>query len=220
MDKSIFKGPSTSTFLFKFPIESTAGKRKVKALCFEPKTSEVNLIFSRLLWHALFGKGSFKVRWWLSLFNVLNEQTSPNKGTVALYAILKLTTAKAGSTFDSNLRCVSNTLVRDKFSSEDLKDKIISKILEDLPLVLPKKNPGEISDLLNCSLGFIEQKRPDSPAFIGVGYKDKGSLGKTGESYDPTEQTYFPHLDYDLWKQILVKYSEYPSSIMKKFGLH
>jgi hypothetical protein len=161
-----------SFFHTRIPLTPTSYGRSYKALEVTPIAFNAEKILVGLLWHAMFGK-KFKIVHWNILFNVFTKTINDNNQSRAILAILMIITARAGKSWNTTLVPVM-TIVRRK-SSEDY-DKIIQELLNMLPFRLPKKAP-KIESLIKFEEVEVYLRRPKDPNRIGVGYKDKGSLG-------------------------------------------
>lgn len=174
---------SLSVRPIKIPLEPTAGRREVRALQYRALEKGRKLL-THLLWHAIFGS-RFKVIHWQFLFEIVDRTTKWDPLLQTIFDVLMIVnvTPNGGpcQSYNQKLKPARKALVR----SDDLK-KLVSD-LESSGIVLPRK-AIEIDDLLLASLdGKIRLKKPDEPRRIGIGYKDKGSLGLPGQEYDPDE---------------------------------
>jgi hypothetical protein len=95
--------------------------------------------------------------------------------------ILILSTGKPGNVnWMHNHRPIRTALIS-QLGQDGGTDELM-KIVNDLPIQLPKKGP-KIEELFLIKEIFVNQRKPNVPSRIGVGYKDKGGLG--GGSEDP-----------------------------------
>lgn len=167
----------------KIPLEPTAGKSIVRAVSFNCTLKGTKLI-SHLLWHAFFGK-KFKVIHWQFLFELVDRATKWDSLAQVIFNVLMIIndTPRGGhlNQFNKNLRCVKASLA----DGQQLNSLLM--MLESSGIHLPNKATA-IEEL--CIINFndkIVQRKPSDPARIGVGYKDKGTLGLPGQEYDPDQ---------------------------------
>lgn len=167
----------------KIPLESTAGRRIVRAISVRSSVKGQQLIVG-LLWHACFGK-KFKVIHWQFLFELVDRTKKWSILSQVVFDVLMILndTAKADrlNQYMSNLRPVKSLL-----ADQRQLDKLLMK-LELTGMKLPRK-AAPIEELLEINFNdSIKLRKPNEPARIGVGYKDKGSLGLPGTEYDPDQ---------------------------------
>jgi len=182
-DLSVYRQPMLSDFSKEIPLTiPERGSLKVLRISCHGPAEEV---LKALLWEALFGRYYLTFHWFL-LFDFLYRQKTASNFTACLMTILGLSSAKGAdvSFWKKGLKSVSATL-KQFFPPEESRQKI-QEILKYLPFKLPTADPI-ISELLSVSVVEKTLKTPKEPNRIAVGYKDKGSLGKPGGSYDPSE---------------------------------
>lgn len=194
------RGLETSFFRFKVPLESTSGRESYKAIVIRPGSFGSDKIVVGLLWHALFGK-KFKVLHWFVLFHVLTRTLKKDKNSEAILAILMIMTADAAtSNWMSNMKPLRGILISHLGHERGL--AFLEELMSNLPYRLPKKGPV-IDEILSFQKAQIRQRKPKELARIGVGYKDKGSLGGSRvESFDSEEFEEKDNVFVDLVRQV------------------
>lgn len=68
---------------------------------------------------------------------------------------------------------------------------------------IPEKKPASS---LKCSVETFRFSKPSEVRFIGVGYKDKGTLPEPGSEYEPTDYNLTPLDPVLLWNKFLEGY--------------
>jgi len=177
---SDYRRPTASDFTKEIPLEPPqGGSVRVMRVNLLGKPEEA---FVALLWTVMFSKYCRIIHWFL-LFEFLWKQKISSKTTAAIMFLLIVLRPK-GQAIQWNQNCYStHAILRKHFSLQETKE-IIQLILRCLPS-LPTS--AKFHELVLISEGKKILKKSQSPSRIGVGYKDKGTLGKPGESYDPTE---------------------------------
>lgn len=174
---------SLSVRPIKIPLESTAGKRSVTALSYRVSVRGTKLL-SQLLWHALFGT-KFKVSHWQFLFEIVDRTNKWDPLLQNIFDVLMIcnVTPNGGPcrSYNQKLKCARKALV----DSTDLEGLLLR--FKQSGIEFPRKAP-DIDQLIHVSTeGKIFLQKPKDPSRIGVGYKDKGTLGLPGSDYDPDE---------------------------------
>lgn len=179
------RGVTSSDFKVSIPLEPTSGKTFVRKLFVRPLLSKGTDLLKTLVWHAIYGRKSFKSIHWFILFNMINRETINAKIRFGLYAILKLSfTGRPGTYgFNKTHRSVKSALGKSSLSNLE-QENVLKKIVRQFPFSIPRKVPG-LDRVLQIKEKSVEQKKPSEPRRIGVGYKDKGSLGKPDDGYHP-----------------------------------
>jgi len=178
---SSMQGPLTSDFSQDIPLDRPqSGKLRVLRISTSEKPMRALEI---LLWEMLFGK-HFRVWHWFILFNFAFRQRKSTDFTACLITCLSLCRPK-GRTINwfSNVRNIHAT-IRDSLSTEVVK-KSINVITEVFPSDTLRK--GILQDSFTAVETIKTLRKPTESARIGVGYKDKGILGRPEDHYDPTE---------------------------------
>jgi hypothetical protein len=148
-------------------------------------------VSKHLLWHLIF-KGSDVLTWFLLFeFFFLNKGLANQGFSACLAGVLSEScrTRKSLQHFNSQLKPIHKKLeaytpCRGKeFLGNSLLDYTLRK------LNVPKKGLS-ISRLLTQEIVVTRIPRPRKPSSMGVGYKDKGSLGSGSIVVDPVE--FFP----------------------------
>lgn len=171
-EKLRMRGLVPSFFKFSIPLERNQNSR-VKALIFKPLTSNSGKILVGLFWNILFGR-KFKVYHWYILFAVLIRTIEKGSQSRNLLKLLVISTSSEGKTWQSSMKPIKTILTQ--LHGKDTAEGMITEILKHLPYELPKKGPI-IEELLEVKVDSLINKKPTDPRRIGVGYKDKGSLG-------------------------------------------
>lgn len=187
---------TTTFYRFRIPLTPKTGATSYKALQIEPVTLKPEKILVGLLWNAMFGK-KFKIVHWFILFQVLSKTLKADNASRAILGILMIITAKAGTSWNTNIGPVRTIVRRVKDSDSD---RVINGLLRDLPFRLPEKGP-KIDDVIKVSIVQVKMRRPKEAARIGVGYRDKGSLN-VGSSYDPLPPDLFEDAE-DIFDRLL-----------------
>jgi len=180
------RGLSSSFYHFKVTLEPTHSKERVKAIVVKPLSRNSDKLVVGLLWNALFGK-SFKTIHWFILFAVLTKTMKKDRTSLALMKILILSTGKPGHMNWMHNHGPCRRVLIQHFGEESAKEKL-NRIVEDLPVKLPRKDPI-INELFLVTETFVKQRKPVIPSRIGIGYKDKGGLG--GGSEEPLASSAF-----------------------------
>jgi hypothetical protein len=132
--------------------------------------------FRDLIWTALFGSNRFKVCHWFVLWDQFEKTMDKCEQSQALLSILRLTTSKEGSSYNTKLKTVY-TVASNALGSQELGLKYCQRLLKQMGLTLKKSDP-KINEYFHWSLTskYNRQEKPPKPNRIGVGYKDKGHL--------------------------------------------
>lgn len=137
-------------------------------------------LFRDLVWTACFGYNRFKIIHWYLLWNIFEKNLEDSPRSEALLRILRSTTSREGSSWNTTLKPLK-TIATNALGSPEKGLKYTMKILEDLELKLGTKDPGLLK-----TLKFYQStrkcKRAPDPRRIGVGYKDKGNLSQEVKS--------------------------------------
>jgi hypothetical protein len=159
---------------------------------FGPKRS-----MQHLTWHALF-KGVTVLEWTI-LFDILdiNSRTGFFRlGELCLFGILSesINTRKGLKDYDTKLRGIFKKF-RNKRPKEDVKKYIIEEdLLEFMISKLGLPSKGEAKNKFLTTRWTSALSPYANPASrIGVGYKDKGTLGGQGPEPDPSPEIYLRH---------------------------
>lgn len=135
------------------------------------------VVISHLLWKLIY-KGILVLEWFL-LYEYLsyNKRSSDLDYFASLCGVLKLSgaTRKSVLDFQSHLRPIQRSLSEKRSIADNIPNKTLLDYVH-LVLMLPKM--GSSSDsLYRQALRNIPFRKPPEPNRIGVGYKDKGSMG-------------------------------------------
>lgn len=167
-----WKALDASFFATRIPISQRTGLSSYKAIAVTPRTLNTEKILVGLIWEALFGQ-NFRVYHYQLLFELLCRTIRKDDKSRALMHILLILTARAGARWNTRMKSVKTVL---SHAGTEIQEKEIDKIKELLPLVLPRKRP-KIEELLEVREIEVQMHRPKKKRRIGVGYRDKGSLG-------------------------------------------
>jgi len=190
---SKIRGLETSFFALRVPLESTYAKEEIKCISVKPIVGSSDKILVALLWEACFGR-KFKVIHWFILFNVLIKTLRKDRSSEVLLALLVIITARAGTCkWNSNMKPLKTILF--EAYGQERGDGIMNIFLENLPLQLPKRRPAIESCLAIEFDGKFSQRYPKPVPYIGVGYKDKGSL-RQSQGISPLESEFIAEKDH------------------------
>jgi hypothetical protein len=144
-----------------------------------------------LIWNLLF-KGINVIEWFL-----LYEFASRNKGdlvsSACLTGILGLSSAtrKGARTFSCQLRPIHKKL-RSKLPKTQLAKIHCENLLDYVIQVLKVPQKGLSTDnLLTVRKTSVQIKLPPPPQYVGVGYKDHGSMGDGNRILPPSKEEMF-----------------------------
>lgn len=180
------------------PIEPRRGRtqRVIRIRTFNNGRRE----FAEILWDCLFGEP--RLFHWLLLFDLIDRTTKYDPLLQHTFNILMLINEQSTSV------AVSENILRMKMRSVgkifgfDLAEAIANEI-RGLGVDIPIKKPAL---KISCAIETKVFKKSPEARRIGVGYKDKGTLGLPGSQYDPTD---LPKLKTDpskVWRKLLTTY--------------
>lgn len=160
--------------------------------------SEPNLV--AVLWQCLFGTP--RVYHWLILFDLLNRVTKYEPGAQTIFNVMMLinsSSPKGGLTqqFNMKLKSVRAVLGHDEANT------LAVEIKEYVKLEIPEKKPAST---IKVSVETTRFRKPIEARFIGVGYKDKGTLPPPGSEYEPEYYNLTPLDPVLLWNKFLKSY--------------
>lgn len=151
-----------------------------------------------ILWDCLFGEP--RVYQWMILFELVNGTKYYSKDLQLVFDIMMIINKKispGGGSFDQTMRQKLNS-VRKELGNQTANE--IANELRSLSYKIPLKRPN-----IKVSISIEQErfKQSQELRFIGVGYKDKGSLPAAGSEYDPTEFNSRSPDPIILWKRLL-----------------
>jgi len=191
-------GLAPSDFNGTINLEPTYGKGQIKVLRYESHAPSLERVFAALIWEASFGT-HFKIWHWYILFNLLCKGSSLNNTKVGLFLLLRVVTAKRDLAFFSSMKCLYSIL-KDSFPDPEVSKSILTRFLNMFPIKIPPKDP-RLHTLLSCRELTISLTKAPDVTRIGVGYKDKGSIGSPGLEPLGTNPEYIRLID---WWETLV----------------
>jgi hypothetical protein len=163
-----------------------------------------------LLWHLIF-KGSDVLTWFLLFeFLFLNKKVAYKDFSVCLAGVLSEScrTRKSLQHFNSQLKPIHKIL--EAYHPRREKEFFGDSLLEySLRILNVSKKGLPLTRLLTQEVVSARIPRPRKPNSMGVGYKDKGSLGSGSIVVDPTELYPDESLEYEdsallsLWKSFV-----------------
>lgn len=172
---------------------------------------DINTVQGHLLWYCLY-QGITSLEFYI-LFEILNSHIRGGNipSAVYLYGVLKTSgnTRKRLLDWSSHTKSIHRQFEAKKPSLEYQDQELIYSFLDEIHLnlqipqrVVPRTSLYSYSSLI---LKPISKKAPN---FVGVGYKDKGSLGGNGIAIPP-EEVLDPENDFDFssllsnWNKLL-----------------
>lgn len=153
-----------------------------------------------VIWQCLFGTP--RVYHWMILFDILNKVTKYEPGTQTIFNVMMLinsSSPKGGLKQQFNMKLKS---VRAVLGLEVANDLAV-EISDFTGINIPEKKPASS---LKCSVETFKFSKPSEVRFIGVGYKDKGTLPEPGSEYEPTFYNETPLDPVLLWNKLLAGY--------------
>lgn len=157
-----------------------------------------------LCWHCLFSR-KFKTTEWYVLYFIFTKQFGRLNRIqkLLLYGCLRNSVQrKLTLSWDVNhipLKSVFNDFKVTKFGNFKYSNDTTLLSLLTKELRIPNK-ALPLDEIRSFDIIFKRYRKPISPNFIGVGYKDKGSLN-TGDGYEPEIPDFDPAASVDLWEQ-------------------
>ena len=166
-----------------------AGISSWEVIRIEPLWGQLDAALTALLWSSLFGR-DFKVIHWNLLYRFCEKRNFKSDTVAGIFRILRLTSSltpivkklengnlvKRSPSWETNIRS-GRTVLTQALSRVDA-DSMLKEILSFLP-ELPKKRPGNLDEFFAISTVKVNPRKPLPTARIGVGYKDKGSIGSS-----------------------------------------
>lgn len=130
-----------------------------------------------LLWHLLF-KGCSVTEWFL-LYDFLSRNEGGDRASCACLAgvlCLSSATRKSARSFDSQLRPIHKILRSHTPRKE--RESLGESLLDFVTKILKVPQKGLSRNRVYTQMEtHVRVPRPPEPQYVGVGYKDKGSLG-------------------------------------------
>lgn len=159
-----------------------------------------------VLWECLFGQP--RVVHWLFMFELLNFTTEYSLVTQQIFNVLMIINESGHDgpprrSFDEKLKSVLK--VHGKTAAEHM-----AKVFRESGISIPITKP-DLGLHWSVEVGKIQPARELSR--IGVGYKDKGSLGLPGSEYDPVECPPSRTDPFKVWAKFLQTWKILKSSI-------
>jgi hypothetical protein len=187
------KGPKIFTYNLKSPTTNTEG-REIRITLFDYKFAH-----RHLLWHSLY-KGINILEWWILSQQITNLEKRNDSLEVGacLVGVLSLCskTRKGLEFLTSRLKPIHQSLRNRKYSymiDDQYKESSLLEYVHNV-LGVPQKGVNR-ADIYNLQERDIPIIRPPAVQFVGVGYKDKGSIpqdrGSANVEHRPQLQTIF-----------------------------
>lgn len=214
---------SEGVFSTKICLEPRAGRRKVKVLYISFPRGVREGVFN-LVWQMLHGT-KFSVKDVYILFALLEKYKENTPLAQRVFNLLVIsnslnrtqvrsTSKRSGLDFTEwdlkylSLRAISKTRPELQGLYKSFTDYFNS--LKNFPKTRQDVNPNQISSEIRKRI----QRPCPPPAYIGVGYKDKGTLPPPGSEYDPDEITPYGKPDrQSCWKSFLNNFKTFLSSM-------
>lgn len=179
------------------PIEPRRGSsQKVARIRFASNSRDS---LSAVLWDCLFGVP--RVSHWFLLFNLLDRLTKYDDLAQEIFNVMMIINEKSPSGAVSEIFNIRLRSVRAILGADIANE--MKKRLRLLGLSVPQKKP---SLKMSLTIETIHFRKTPPVRRIGVGYKDKGSLGLPGSEYDPTEIPTMKGDPNKVWGKLLRTY--------------
>lgn len=193
----------------RYPVNPIRDKRLREVVIRFPSDGKVN--FKALIRDCLFEQP--RVLHWFILFSLLDKTEKYSELAQEIFNIMMFIMNRpmpsgTGVEINEDFFKIKLKSVSSQFGIDLARG--IAERLKTLGLVIPKKQ-RPLKFLISIEERVL--RKPPEVRRIGVGYKDKGHLGKPGSGYDPTD---VPELKADplkVWNKLLRTYKGIFSSI-------
>jgi hypothetical protein len=188
------------------PLSIQSAGKKFSALRFETSVSSPEKMLDQILWQACFrGIQTFE---WFVAFEIISRYIlkleSCNRKLPFMLGILLESSPRGGTWFSNHPALRRGRVSTMMFDGEERKgESLLKRISTELGLTKPEKFVDLTPTLVEVSI-----PKPTELRFIGVGYKDKGSLGEPGVKPGDVPLSDYDFLFLSLSEELETKFTE------------